>query len=230
MKINYKNVGLLILLVFLSTACERDQVSEIVTTVDLTNRLEEAGFAAEGGGSIRSDILQSEGRILVWDAVQVEVYEYVDQTSRIAISDDINRDDLTLKGVPITSEGRITLWVSGKIIVLYRGIDGGTIMLLNGLLGDPLSYEVPSIDEPFPPAVVAAIRYVAEMTGIDPELIQVRDYEEVDWGDACLGLASTDESCAQVITPGWRIDILANDILLEIRSDFSGSVIRSSGD
>ena len=50
------------------------------------------------------------------------------------------------------------LWGAGKLLVIYEGIDGGTILLFSGLLGDPLVAPEAGIDEPFPPAVVAARR------------------------------------------------------------------------
>jgi hypothetical protein len=29
----------------------------------------------------------------------------------------------------------------------------------------------------------------------------------MEWPDSCLGLGGADESCAQVMTPGWLLDI-----------------------
>lgn len=226
------NFALFAAFVSLISACAQAKSSEIVivTTEDFVARIRDAGFEAVEAGLVENTALENEGQILEWDSIHVEVYEFADSQSRSAVSDGINQADMTRNGIPIVPIGFATVWAKGSIIVVYPGLDGGTIMLLNGLLGDPLSYEAEAAEEPFPPAVVAAIRYVAEQRGIDPGLVQVEGYEQVDWANGCLELAEPDEACAEVITPGWRIEIRADDLVLEIRTDLSGATLRSAND
>ncbi len=48
--------------------------------------------------------------------------------------------------------------------------------------------------------------------------------ERTDWPDSCLGAARTDEVCAQVITPGYRIVVSHDGKRLEYHSDLGGGI------
>jgi hypothetical protein len=50
--------------------------------------------------------------------------------------------------------------------------------------------------------------------------------ERVEWPDACLGAAGDDEVCAEVVTPGFRIVLLARGGEHVYRSDLKGNVRR----
>jgi hypothetical protein len=112
------------------------------------------------------------------------------------------------------------------LLVLYAGLDGGTVLLLSGLLGDPLTAEAPEVDEPYPPAVLAAIGTLAERSGTAPGSIQVARYEAVEWSDSCLGLPQPDEACAEAITPGWLIILRIGTDEHEFHSDELGQALR----
>jgi hypothetical protein len=51
----------------------------------------------------------------------------------------------------------------------------------------------------------------------------------VDWPDSCLGVYRTDEPCAEVITPGFRVLLSAQGHLYEFHTDFNGDNIRFFG-
>jgi hypothetical protein len=57
--------------------------------------------------------------------------------------------------------------------------------------------------------------------------IQVNSTEFVTWPDACLGLASTGEVCAQVETPGYRITLTAGGKQYTLRTTVNGSNVRT---
>ncbi|HEY3343815.1 MAG TPA: DUF333 domain-containing protein [Anaerolineaceae bacterium] len=61
---------------------------------------------------------------------------------------------------------------------------------------------------------------------IDPATIKVTSTELVTWPDSCLGLASADEMCAQVETPGYRVVLTAGPMNYTYRTDFAGKSIR----
>jgi len=109
---------------------------------------------------------------------------------------------------------------------VYFGRDGGTILLLSGLLGDPLQKPALADDEPYPPAVPAAIHALAEAKGEDPSLIQVLSYTFVVWSDGCLEYPHPNEDCTQALTSGWRILLQLGDQEIEIHSDEMGGIIR----
>lgn len=87
----------------------------------------------------------------------------------------------------------------------------------------------------FPPVASTAIenarQRVQEQAGIEPSDIQITEVEQVDWANACLELPEPDESCAQVITPGWRISVRVESIdeQIEVHTDETGSQIRVMG-
>lgn len=118
------------------------------------------------------------------------------------------------------------IWFNGHLIVHYAGVDGGTILLVDGLLGDPIIHPSVAGDEPYPPAVPAALRQVAEALGLMPAEVEVLAYEMVEWEDACLGLGQADEACAEQGIPGWRIELRVEGMEVEVHTDLLGDVVR----
>ena len=79
---------------------------------------------------------------------------------------------------------------------------------------------------PVPPAVAAVRAHVATKAGIDEGFVIIMTAYEREWPDACLGLAGSDEMCAQVITPGWEVTTQAGGAEEVFRTNSGGSVIR----
>lgn len=90
------------------------------------------------------------------------------------------------------------------------------------------TFPPPATDEqpPYPPAVTAALQALAGMLNIQPGEIGVAGYAAVDWGNACLDLGSADELCAAVITPGYRVILLAGEKFYVFHTDQSGDRVR----
>jgi hypothetical protein len=72
-------------------------------------------------------------------------------------------------------------------------------------------------------------RAVANRLGIDPQDLLVQDFEQVEWSNACLGLAGPDEMCAEVITPGYRLIVMAGERQYQVHTDLSGANLRVAG-
>lgn len=83
-------------------------------------------------------------------------------------------------------------------------------------------------EEDLPPAVQAVLDQVSQQTGVDIQDIEIVTLEQVDWPDACLGLPEADEACADVVTPGFRVELEVNDQRFEFRTDQSGAIIRQA--
>lgn len=111
-------------------------------------------------------------------------------------------------------------------MVLYAGQDGGTVLFVESLLGEPLIGPPVAGDEPYPPAIPAAIRTIAAAFGAPPTEIEVLAYEMVEWRDACLDFGEPDETCAAVITPGWAIQLRLGTADIEAHTDLLGQSIR----
>jgi hypothetical protein len=63
-----------------------------------------------------------------------------------------------------------------------------------------------------------ARRDLAQRLGISESDVAVKSVEPVDFPDAALGAPLEDEMSAQMITPGWRITLNANDKNYEYRA------------
>jgi hypothetical protein len=89
----------------------------------------------------------------------------------------------------------------------------------------------PVVDNSQPPeAAQLALEKLAERLGIAAGDLQLQKIEEVQWPNACLGLAEPGEMCAEVITDGFRLVIVADGETYEVRTDRSGKIIRFAGD
>jgi hypothetical protein len=69
------------------------------------------------------------------------------------------------------------------------------------------------------PLVARARDDLARRTGLPADQIVVVRVEAVEWRDASLGLPEPGRMYAQVITPGWRIVLLAGQRLAEYHTD-----------
>lgn len=63
-----------------------------------------------------------------------------------------------------------------------------------------------------------ARRDLAQRLGLSDSDVAVKSVEPAEFPDASLGAALEDEMSAQVITPGWRITLKANDKDYEYRA------------
>jgi putative lipoprotein len=77
------------------------------------------------------------------------------------------------------------------------------------------------------PAVVqAAQAWLAAHLNLAVERIVVKEFEQVEWSDSCLGLGQLNESCLAAITPGWRVVFTVDGVEYEVRTDADAAVIR----
>lgn len=163
------------------------------------------------------------GRVYFLDGARLDVFEY--ETGRAGESAARSLTRPAAAGAP-TPEEPLVAWAKARLIVVYRGSDGGVIALLNGLLGDPLTLPHDVVNEPYPPGVATAIAFLAQDLEADPGRIVVVGYQATDWPDACLGLGGPSETCAAVVTKGWRIELRLDSASYVVRSDEFGQVIR----
>lgn len=91
----------------------------------------------------------------------------------------------------------------------------------------------PEVFNPLPPeqrAFEAVREDLARQLGLDPLAILLVETVPIDWPDGCLGLPTAGESCAQVLTPGFRLVVDAGGKPYEYRTDRNGSIVRASGE
>ncbi len=96
--------------------------------------------------------------------------------------------------------------------------------LAMGLLLSACGQQMTPEDQP--EAVEAAESALSARLGVDQDQIEVISYEEKEWPDACLGLAESDEMCAQVITPGYEVVMEVDGESYVARPTMSGDQVR----
>jgi len=160
------------------------------------------------------------------NAAPVFIYQFSDEARVREVSAAIDRQGRTVAGLPLPWSDQLSLWASGRVLVAYEGTDGGLILLLSGLLGDPLTVPTEIPQDPYPPAVTAALLTWAESLGIDPAAVEVVGYAPAEWASSCLGLAHAGEACAEVITPGWIVELRSGDQTGTAHTDDLGLQVR----
>lgn len=86
---------------------------------------------------------------------------------------------------------------------------------------------VPTLEPPVPPpAAIEAKTWLAEQLNVSDKDVILMDMQQMEWPDACLGLAEQGELCAQVMTPGWKFDFVVNEKTYEVRTNEAGDAIR----
>jgi hypothetical protein len=91
----------------------------------------------------------------------------------------------------------------------------------------PATQVNPDLAGALPPDVALSIQNkVSELQGVPVESLELKMVERQEWPDSCLGLGGPDESCAQVITPGWLLAFTVNGQEYRYRADETGTMIR----
>lgn len=81
-----------------------------------------------------------------------------------------------------------------------------------------------------PEAAVMAQQVLADELAATTADIQVVSTEQVEWPNACLGLAQEGEMCAEVITPGFLVTLEVNGEQYQVRTDETGGNVRIETD
>jgi hypothetical protein len=81
-----------------------------------------------------------------------------------------------------------------------------------------------------PTPVFVAQKALAQQLGITTGEIQVKNIESVNFSDMCLEVPSPTEVCSQVVTSGYRLQLIAQGMLYEFHTDSAGYDIRQFGD
>lgn len=196
----------------------------VETAADLIAALEQATGEAVISGDAGPPHFGVSGQMLKMDGEMVEVYAFPDSAGRATAQSEIDPQGPSFLGQPLAGWRHPRIWGAGRLLVVYDGSQGGTFLVLSGLLGDPMPVTVtePGPDEPYPPAISAAIGALAEAEAADPGQIGVLAYEAATWPDGCLGLRSPGATCAPGEVQGWRIELSLDGATIELRTDELG--------
>jgi len=82
----------------------------------------------------------------------------------------------------------------------------------------------------YPAAILQARANLASRLNLPLEQIEVTSFTPKDWPDACLGIPAAQEVCAQVITPGFQVVLVAGTAQYQVHTDVVGKNIRLAAD
>lgn len=85
------------------------------------------------------------------------------------------------------------------------------------------------VESPDAEAAGAAILDLADRTGVSIADVQVVSIQETEWRDSCLELGQLNESCAQVMVPGYRIVLEVEGQQYVYHTDQTGDLLRQAG-
>jgi hypothetical protein len=118
-----------------------------------------------------------------------------------------------------------------EIIILFLVLIFGTVSC-TPLISKPPALEPTTTPEIFSPqpanlrAFEAARIYIAEELDAEPMKLTLVDVTPLDWPDACLGLPKPDEVCAQIVTPGFRLNVRGGNAIYEFQTNRDASQVR----
>lgn len=84
-------------------------------------------------------------------------------------------------------------------------------------------------DQELPVAAVRVREQLADQLGIGLEMVEVVNFSQEEWPDSCLGLPEDREMCAQVITPGWLVELEAEGRRYQAHTTREGESVRIRG-
>jgi len=203
--------------------------AEIGGRTELVQALESLGSTVEEAGAVDEPFFDVDATNLTVDGQNVQVFEFPDEASRETAADTINPSASQIGEIIPEWVDVPRFWSTGRVIVLYVGQDQTLIDRLTSVLGQPVATGVSAVGGPpavQPEAVLAAVDSMAQSAGVDVNQVQVINFEQVEWADACLELPQADEVCAQVITPGFLVNLEFNGVQYEVRTDETGANVR----
>jgi len=171
-----------------------------------------------------NDAVLGEGTLTPDQRAQLEDWAARLKAFDVEETDPATADAMTVR---LALAGRGTEEATEQDLQAIRDYAAGLYLDIGGLPEGPTP--TPEVFNPLPPeerAFAAARAAVAAELGIDELSVTRKEIAPQDWTDSCLGLGGPAESCAQVITPGYRLVLQAGDQLFEARTNLDASVVR----
>ena len=87
---------------------------------------------------------------------------------------------------------------------------------------------IPDDPDLYPQPVMLAVSAAASESGLPEEDVRVLSYTEREWPSTALGCPQPGFSYAQVVTPGFHVQLLAGETTYEYHTNLTTSVILCS--
>ncbi len=124
---------------------------------------------------------------------------------------------------------------SGRVMRTRLGLLSGLLILtlvsactLAGRVQDQGASPTAVAEQQMQSAVNGAIAYLAKRLAIEPAQIAVLSVEVVEWPDASLGVTEPGKVYAQVITPGYRVQLEVDGRVYQMHGDQNGHLVMAS--
>ncbi|MEG4089251.1 hypothetical protein [Microcoleus sp. Pol12B4] len=105
-----------------------------------------------------------------------------------------------------------------------------SLLALNTLISEPGNLAETTRQNPpnkLPATVEAAVRQeLSDSTGIATDKLKVTESSGQSWPNTCLGLATADEICGQMIVEGWRVVVSDGRQTWVYRTNARGNILR----
>jgi len=105
-----------------------------------------------------------------------------------------------------------------------------SVFALNSLTSEPGNLAEGTRQNPpnqLPATVAAAVRReLSRSSGIAADKLKVTESSRQSWSNTCLGLATTDEICGQMIVEGWRVVVSDGSQTWVYRTNARGNILR----
>ncbi|MEP6516022.1 hypothetical protein [Microcoleus vaginatus] len=105
-----------------------------------------------------------------------------------------------------------------------------SVLALNTLISEPGNLAEATRQNPpnkLPETVAAAVRQeLSDSTGIAADKLKVTESSRQSWPNTCLGLATADEICGQMIVEGWRVVVSDGRQTWVYRTNARGNILR----
>ncbi len=134
----------------------------------------------------------------------------------------------------ITPGWRVTLTYQGEIFVYHTNADGTVLRLAQQLpAGSDGPTPAPNAGQPPTQSgeqavLQAVVNALAVKLGVSAGTVRIVSVDQQEFSDSCLGYGRPDESCAQVITPGYALQLMAGSKTYEVHASLDGRAARLS--
>ncbi len=179
-------------------------------------------------GAVQQPYFSVQAQLLLVNGQQVQVFEFDSVSARQEAADMVSSTGESIGGYVPSFVGTPHFWSQGRLLTMYVGSDQQVIDAFTSILGPQINNPVGAAATPVvtQQTILLAQQYLAALLGVNVNQVELVSVQQEQWPNACLGLAQQNESCAQVVTPGYQVLLRVNSQLYQVRTDTVGQQIR----
>jgi hypothetical protein len=195
----------------------------------LVQELSEEGAVIEEVGESQEPLFGVRGRLIQIDGADATVFEFPSEISRRDAWNTILATGGMIDSLNLGENVAVNFFGSGKVILVYPGSDPVILDQLDSVLVDRFPSDSGGTTNGSDLPQDTADRMLGrlgDVLGVPIDQIRIIDVSAQEWQDSCLGLGQPNESCLQVITPGYSLTVEAGGQRYNVRTNQDGSLVR----